>query len=252
MRRDGRKTREIVLDAALDCFARQGVMAIGIEEIRRHAKASPSSIYHHFGGIEGVMLGLLERTFERLFTHLGERVVPAVTAEEAVRSLVDGHLAWVLDHRVEARVMYQAMALELSPAVAVPLAKRKAQLLLPVVARFGHFIERGELPAWSPLVFDVVLLGATHEACRRFLAGAELDPRWMRTTLPALAWAQIATAASSKKTPPTQGTASSHAAPAAAIGDVASTPARAAKRAAQTSRTPRGKKEAGGRRAARR
>lgn len=233
-----------MLDAALDCFARQGVMAIGIEEIRRHAKASPSSIYHHFGGIEGVMLGLLERTFERLFTHLGERVVPAATAEEAVRSLVDGHLTWVLDHRVEARVMYQAMALELSPAVAVPLAKRKAELLLPVVTRFGHFIERGELPAWSPLVFDVVLLGATHEACRRFLAGADLDPRWMRTTLPALAWAQISPTTVLQEAP--------QADKAAATGDVPPIPARAAKRAAQTTRTRRGKKEADGRRAARR
>ena len=49
----------------------------------------------------------------------------------------------------------------------------------------------GKLPAWPPVVFDVVLLGPTHEACRRFLAGAALDARWMRATLPELAWRSV-------------------------------------------------------------
>jgi hypothetical protein len=42
----------------------------------------------------------------------------------------------------------------------------------------------GSLPRWSPLALDVVLLGPSHEACRRLLEGAPLDPGWMRTHLP--------------------------------------------------------------------
>ena len=186
---DGRKRSEEILDAALACFAKRGVVGTRIEDIRQVAKASPSSVYHLFGGMEEILLALLERTFARLFAHLAARVAPARTAKGAVTSLVAGHLEWVLANRIEARVMYQAMSLELSGDKAAALSARKAELLVPLVASIERFA--GELPAWSPLVLDVVLLGATHEACRRYLAGAPLDPEWMKKHLPRLAWASL-------------------------------------------------------------
>lgn len=193
-RRDGRERREALLDAALLCFARHGVIATGIEEIRKEAGASPSSVYHLFEGLEGVTLALLVRTFERLFAELGRHVTATRTARDAVYALVEGHLAWTFDHRDEARVMYQLMSLELGAGVTAPLKKRKAELLEPVVAHLASFVARGTLPRWSPLELEVALLGSTHEACRRFLAGAPLDANWMRATLPRLAWAAVVTA----------------------------------------------------------
>ncbi|WP_224371142.1 TetR/AcrR family transcriptional regulator [Hyalangium versicolor] len=192
-RRDGLKRRDALLDAALKCFVRRGVLGTGIEEIRREAGASPSSVYHLFDGLPGLILALLTRTFERLFAHLAERVTATATAEEAVEALVDGHLEWILGHPDEGRFMYQATAIEFgADAKAIhALQARKAELLTPVVLHLSRFISEGKLPPWSPLVFDVVLLGPSHEACRRFLAGAELDPKWMRATLPQLAWQSV-------------------------------------------------------------
>lgn len=194
-RRDGRKRREELLDAALRCFVDAGILGTGIEQIRRAAGASPSSVYHLFDGRGGVILALLLRTFERLFAHLSARVVATVTAEEAVRALVDGHLEWVLEHRDEARFMYQAMAREVLEADDVAtLAAEKAAMLRPVVDHMTRFIVAGALPRWSPIMLDVVLLGPSHEACRRLLGGADLDPAWMRGALPGLAWRSIAAA----------------------------------------------------------
>ena len=190
-RRDGLARREAILDAALECFVARGVLATGIEDVRRAAGASPSSIYHLFEGMPGIVAALLERTFARLFGQIARRVARAKTAEATVRALVAAHLDWVLANPDEARVMYQAMTLELAKDHAAALAARKAELLAPVVVHAARFIAAGELPRWSPLVLDVVLLGASHEACRRWLGGAEIDPRWMRRTLPGLAWASI-------------------------------------------------------------
>src|SRR5262245_24086106 len=170
-RRDGLKRKEELLDAALRCFVDRGVLGTGIEEIRRAAGASPSSVYHLFGGIQDLTLALLTRVFERLFAHLAERVTATKTAEEAVVALVDGHLEWILNHRDEGRFMYQATALEYEPGATDALQARKAELLMPVVQHLGRFIAAQELPQWPPLVFDVVLLGPSHEALRRFLAG---------------------------------------------------------------------------------
>jgi len=191
LRRDGAVKRERILDAALACFAARGVLGVGIEDVRRAADASPSSVYHYFGDLNDLTLALLTRTFERLFAHLAARVLRARTARGSVKRLVSAHLAWIAAHPEEGRFMYQATALEFSPAAGAALQAAKANMLAPVVAHLRPFMERGELPAWSPLVFDVVVLGPSHEACRRALAGAPLDGEWMRGVLPDLAWRTV-------------------------------------------------------------
>lgn len=191
LRRDGQERRDALLDAALRCFARDGVMATGIEQVRREAGASPSSVYHQFAGLPELVLALLERTFERLLAAIAARVVVARTPRGAVEALVLGHLEWVFAHRDEARFMYQAMSLELRADTAQALAARKGELLAPIAAALAVFVERAQLPAWPPLQFDVVLLGQSHEACRRWLGGAALSQTWMRAELPRMAWAAV-------------------------------------------------------------
>jgi AcrR family transcriptional regulator len=192
LRRDGQDRREALLDAALACFTARGVVNTGIEEIRKAAGASPSSVYHLFGGLPALTMALLERTFRRLFAHLTKRVVPQPTAERAVKALVGGHIDWVRANRDEASFMYQATALEMDAKASADLQTKKAEMLGAIAVRVAGFIERGELPAFSTVELDIILLGSTHEACRRWLAGAPLDPDWMKRTLPRLAWRAVA------------------------------------------------------------
>jgi AcrR family transcriptional regulator len=188
VRRDGVRRRDELLDAALRCFVDRGLLETGIEDIRKAAGASPSSVYHLFGGMPGIVVALLTRTFERLLGHIADRIRDTDTAEAAVRTLVDAHLEWVGDHPDEARVMYQAMALELAGRRKNDLLAVKATLKKPVFDHLDRFVSTGELPRWSPLTIELILLGPSHEVCRRYLAGADLDLEWMRATLPELAW----------------------------------------------------------------
>jgi AcrR family transcriptional regulator len=190
-RRDGRARRDALLDAALRCFERRGLVATGIEEIRKEAGASPSSVYHLFAGREELTVALLLRTFARLFAELVARVQGSRSARRAVLSLVRGHITWVLAHPAEARFMYQATSLEFSKSAGKRLRQEKAQLLAPVLGVFAGYVAEGSLPDWSPLQLDIVLLGSSHEACRRHLAGAELDLRWLLEDLPELAWRSV-------------------------------------------------------------
>jgi AcrR family transcriptional regulator len=191
-RRDGHERYDALLDTALTCFSKRGLLHTGIEDIRRAAGASPSSVYHLFDGLPDLMGALLERIFAQLFAHLTARVTRTRTARAAVLALVDGHLDWILRHRAEGQFMYQAMSLGLEAAAMDALQARKAELLTPLVTHLAQFVRSGELPRWSPLALDVVLLGPSHEALRRFLGGAALDPRWMRSHLPKLAWQSVA------------------------------------------------------------
>jgi AcrR family transcriptional regulator len=193
---DGAQRRDQLLDAALKCFERGGVLGVGIEDIRREAGASPSSVYNLFANLEEIMLALLVRVFEDSFAYIAARVCRTRSAERAVRTLVEAHIEWISAHPVEGRFMYQAMTLErrgLRRDARERLSGAKATALEPMLAHLRTFVERGEIPAWSPTLLDVVLLGAAHEALRRWLAGAEdLDPAILRKTLPALAWRSIA------------------------------------------------------------
>jgi AcrR family transcriptional regulator len=191
LRKDGRQRQDALLDAALSCFTRAGILGVGIEEIRREAGASPSSVYHLFSDRNDIILALLVRTFERLLTHLDRSTARVKSARGFVQTLVQAHVEWILSHRDEGRFMYQATAIELAPGAADRLLARKAELLAPIAQRMQPFVERGELPRWSPLVFDVVVLGPSHEALRRFLGGAPLDPRFLKRELPRLAWKTI-------------------------------------------------------------
>ncbi|MBL8742755.1 MAG: TetR family transcriptional regulator [Myxococcales bacterium] len=187
-RRDGMRRRDELLDAALECFHARGVLGTGIEEIRRAAGASPSSVYHQFDGMNGLIVALLERVFERLFAHLTARVVRTRTARGAVMALVDGHIEWILAQPKEGRFMYQATAIELDAALSESLAARKAHMLEPLLAHLAPFMRDGSLPRWSTQALDIVVLGPAHEALRRALAGGNVDMLWMRRQLPLLAW----------------------------------------------------------------
>lgn len=171
------------------------MLGIGIEDIRREAGASPSSVYNLFTNIEEIMLALLERVFVELFAHIAARVCRTRTARGAVRALVDAHMQWVVEHPSEGRFMYQAMTLEvggLNADARERLQASKQRGLQPIYTHLRPFIERNEIPAWPPTLLDVVLLGPAHESLRRWLAGAtELDPARLRGRLPELAWRSI-------------------------------------------------------------
>jgi AcrR family transcriptional regulator len=192
-RADGIRRREALLDAALTCFFERGVLQTGIEDIRKAAGASPSSVYHLFDGLSEITLALLLRTFQRLFDELAARVLAETDARAAVRSLVEAHLDWVRDHPREAHFLYQSIAaVELSPDQRRTLVDAKNTLWQPILEHLlAQLAEASVESRWSALPLEVVLLGPTHEACRRFLAGAEPDMDRMRSTLPDLAWTTI-------------------------------------------------------------
>ncbi len=194
-RRDGAQRRNEILDAALHCFGRKGIWRVGIEEIRRAAGASPSSVYNLFADIDEIILALLIRVFERLFAHINDRVTRTRSAKRAVLALVEAHIDWIAENPEQGRFMYQAMAIDgcsLSDAARHRLAEAKASALAPTFAHVQKFTERGKIPPWPAALLDVVLLGPAHEGLRRWLAGAEdLHPVQLRETLPALAWRSI-------------------------------------------------------------
>ncbi len=196
-RKNGTQRRDEILDAALDCFVQRGVLATGIEDIRKAAKASPSSIYHQFDGISDIMVALVERIAGSQYTRMAEAVAAAGSFERAVRGLVEAMLAWTFAHEKEARFMYQAFAAELGPErKAIEAAKHGRRASLD--AALAKWTAGTPLARWSHLELSVIMLGAAHQACRFYLTGQAIDRAWMTSTLPALAWSAVKSVKSNK------------------------------------------------------
>jgi AcrR family transcriptional regulator len=191
LRRDGIRRRDELLDAALTCITERGLLGTRIEDVRRAAGASPSSVYNLFDGLASLTAALLARTFERLFAQVAGRVLAEDRPDAAVRALVDGHLEWVLGHDDEARFMYGAMALELAQAEREELAELKAKLAVPVMEHLASLAGEGALPAWPASTLEFIVLGPAHEASRRYLAGVLADLAGLRGLLPDVAWASV-------------------------------------------------------------
>lgn len=66
MRTRGEETRERILAAAEECFARQGYEATGVAEICQKAGVSKGAFFHHFPTKQEVFLELLERWLANL------------------------------------------------------------------------------------------------------------------------------------------------------------------------------------------
>ncbi|HWK88964.1 MAG TPA: TetR/AcrR family transcriptional regulator [Longimicrobium sp.] len=191
VRQNGVARREALLDAALRCFNERGLMRTGIEDIRKAAGASPSSVYHLFEDLPALVAALLGRTFERLHGAMAPRVLATRTARTAVRTLVEAHLSWVIENEAEARFMYQALALELDGEHRGALKALKTRLKAEMAA---HLAELGVFEGMQPseLMLDVVLLGPVHQACRLYVSSpGSVDPKWMLATLPDLAWRSV-------------------------------------------------------------
>lgn len=191
-RKNGVQRRDEILDAALACFVSRGVLAVGIEDIRKAAGASPSSIYHQFAGITDIVIALVERTAAHQYAALAEAAARATSAEAAVRAIVAAQLDWTFSRPKEARFMYQAFAAELAGPDRKRLEAAKRQPRSTLDAAVAPWLAGSELASWGTLELGVLLLGATHQACRLHLAGHGVDAAWMRATLPELAWRGVA------------------------------------------------------------
>ena len=199
-RRDGAQRREVILDAALECFLARGLFATTIADIRARSGASPSSLYHHFGGLEQIALALLRRSFERLFEELLIAVRATRGAKAGVEALVSRYLRWIQEAPQEARFIYQISGGGLSKAASEELASFKSELYAPLLAHFLPHVQSGAMPSLPAPMYDVVIMGPAHEFGRRYLGGAPgLKLEDAQRVLPGAAWSAIRSVARGPK-----------------------------------------------------
>jgi TetR/AcrR family acrAB operon transcriptional repressor len=136
------RTRDAVLDAAMQVFAERGFAAAQFDEMARRASVTRGAIYHHFSDKAELYLAVLRERWEPVMAHVigelstGKKPLPRLTAfvraflravdtDARVRALLrmslsgDVLLAGLQEHASEKRTALDSWA----EAIAKPLAE---------------------------------------------------------------------------------------------------------------------------------
>ena len=193
--RSGGRRREIV-EAALACFGQNGLEATTIEDVRSRSAASTGSIYHHFGGKEGLaaevyrpVLGEYHRSLLALLPELHDG-----------RALVEGvvrHFAgWVSANRDAARFLIEMRFADGVRDFDEGIRQDTAGMLAAVAEELGRRVRNGEIRELPRHLYAPVLIGPVMAAAARWVRdGSEIDLTADAGALAGAAWRALAPAA---------------------------------------------------------
>ena len=184
--------REDILRAALGAFVEKGFAAATIDDVRRLSGASTGSIYHHFGGKEGLAAALYVDGLAGYQEGFLARLRGARGPEEAVKGLVRHHLRWVEGNTELAGFILGRRETEVLTATEQPMRELNRAFLAEARELLEPWFASGTLRRLPLDVFDAVLLGPCHEFTRHWLAGrAKTTIRSAERPLAEAAWAAL-------------------------------------------------------------
>lgn len=181
----GERRREEILSGALRCFARRGVSATTIEDIRAESGASVGSIYHHVGGKDDIVASLYAEAVSAyrngIMTALRSQYDPRVSLVAAVQF----HVGWMASHRELARLMLRWDETELSESGRARLKKEARSFAKEMGEWLQDGVRAGQIRAMAPELHGAILMGPLLEYGRRQVRSMTSQP--VEITAPVLA-----------------------------------------------------------------
>ena len=188
-RRRSPERRSRILAAALSCFNEHGFSATTIEEVCRRSGASVGSIYHHFGGKEGLASALYVQgleDYQRGFLAVLDR---QREAESGIKGIVRHHLRWVVRHRELARFLLNRRETELVLATQSRVHELNQHLFAQTERWRQPHVEGGRLLPLSLDLFYTVLIGPAQDFSRTWVHGRSASSMAeAEKALPEAAW----------------------------------------------------------------
>jgi TetR/AcrR family transcriptional regulator len=139
-RRDPDRTREAILAAAQDEFARKGLSGGRVDEIARRAHANKRMIYHYFGSKQGLYVAALERVYESLRGSERTLELADLKPEQAIARLIEFNFDYCRRHPEFISLINNE---NLHRARHLRQSKKVRQLHSPFVRLIADILKRG-------------------------------------------------------------------------------------------------------------
>lgn len=186
--------RGALLSAALATFDERGYEATRVEEVLRRSGASVGSLYHHYGGKEGLAAALYLEGIRRYQDRFRQCLARNRAAEGGVRAIVRNEFAWTVAEPALARFIAAPRGETLPSASRLELKALNRSFFAEVLEWVGHHVEKGRIRALPGDLYYPLWIGPSHLLARQILSGriAMLDEA-AEGELARAAWASLRT-----------------------------------------------------------
>jgi AcrR family transcriptional regulator len=174
-------TRERILDAALEVFARKGYHRAIVDDIVRASRTSKGAVYHHFPNKEAIVLALVDDFAARLAGSVAAAIAEQRGALAKVECALRAALATFADDERLARLILLE-PVSLGPAYQAKRAAVTDRLVALIQSHLDEAVADGSIPPLDTRVATLAWLGAVNEIVVQWLHG-KLE---MSATIPAL------------------------------------------------------------------
>jgi AcrR family transcriptional regulator len=165
-------TRERILEAALEVFARKGYHRALVDDIVRASGTSKGAVYHHFPTKEAVFLALVDEFAQRL----ARAVALAIAARQGALAKVEGALVAALGTFAESAPLARLILLEAVSLGAVYQAKRAevhGRFADLIRAHLDEAVAEGSIAPLDTRTATLAWLGAVNEIVVQWLHAGE-------------------------------------------------------------------------------
>ncbi|MBI4637698.1 MAG: TetR/AcrR family transcriptional regulator [Candidatus Rokubacteria bacterium] len=161
-------TRERILGAALEVFARKGYHRAIVDDIVRASSTSKGAVYHHFPNKEAVFLALVDEFAERL----ARAVAAAIAERHGALAKVEGALTAALrtfaeNDRLARLILLEAVSL--GPVYQAKRARVHDRFAALIRGYLDEAVAERSIPALDTRVATLAWLGAVNEIVVQWL-----------------------------------------------------------------------------------
>ena len=167
-------TRERILRAALEVFARKGYHRAVVDDIVRASETSKGAVYHHFPNKEAIFLALVDDFAARLADALARAIAGSHGALGKVEAALRAGLETFARNRDLARLLLLE-ALSLGPAYETKRTEIHERFAALIGGYLDQAVEEGAIPKLDTRVATLAWLGAVNEVVIQWLSRGEPD-----------------------------------------------------------------------------
>ncbi|WP_428909537.1 TetR/AcrR family transcriptional regulator [Niallia sp. Krafla_26] len=99
-------TREMIMDAARDLFAKNGYQHVSMRQIAKELDYSHGAIYYHFQNKAELFYALVEEHFRLLEQELDDIMLEELTSAEKLKKIFLGYIGFGLNHQSHYEIMF--------------------------------------------------------------------------------------------------------------------------------------------------
>ena len=176
-------TRDKILHAALEVFARKGYHRALVDDIVRASRTSKGAVYHHFPNKEALFLALVDEFAARLAEAVAAAIDTAHGALGKVEAALRSGLETFARHRELARILLLE-SVSLGPAYGSKRAEIHGRFADLIRGYLDQAVAEGSIRPLNTRVATLAWLGAVNEVVIQWLHSGE--PDLLNEVVPAL------------------------------------------------------------------